>query len=46
MNSFSYYLTVQVIQRRLNGEEYFFRGWRDYKEGFGTLQGEHWLGRY
>nr|CBM41041.1 fibrinogen-related protein 2 [Mytilus galloprovincialis] len=33
-----------VIQRRLNGEEYFFRGWRDYKEGFGTLQGEHWLG--
>ncbi|CAG2204986.1 unnamed protein product [Mytilus edulis] len=33
-----------VFQRRLNGEEYFFRGWRDYKEGFGTLQGEHWLG--
>ncbi|XP_063432291.1 ficolin-1-like isoform X1 [Mytilus trossulus] len=33
-----------VFQRRLNGEEDFYRGWRDYKEGFGTLQGEHWLG--
>ncbi|OPL33479.1 fibrinogen-related protein, partial [Mytilus galloprovincialis] len=28
-----------VFQRRLNGEEDFYRGWRDYKEGFGTLQG-------
>lgn len=35
-----------MFQRRLNGEEDFYRGWRDYKEGFGTLQGEHWLGGF
>jgi len=33
-----------VIQRRHNGETNFFRGWSWYKEGFGTTQGEFWLG--
>lgn len=22
----------------------FFRGWEAYRDGFGTLTGEHWLG--
>ncbi|KAI8513522.1 hypothetical protein Bbelb_078460, partial [Branchiostoma belcheri] len=33
-----------VIQRRINGSIKFFRPWKDYKEGFGDLEGEFWLG--
>ncbi|KAK2567523.1 Angiopoietin-related protein 1 [Acropora cervicornis] len=33
-----------VIQRRLNGSVNFYRKWKDYKEGFGDLNGEFWLG--
>lgn len=33
-----------VFQKRQNGEVDFYRGWNDYKFGFGTLNGEHWLG--
>nr|ADQ55819.1 fibrinogen-related protein [Mytilus galloprovincialis] len=33
-----------VFQRRLNGAVGFYRGWDDYKAGFGTLEEEHWLG--
>lgn len=33
-----------VIQRRFSGEETFDRGWKDYKEGFGNLNREMWLG--
>ncbi|XP_071166819.1 fibrinogen C domain-containing protein 1-like [Mytilus edulis] len=34
----------KVFQQRLNGEVDFYRGWNDYKYGFETLDGEHWLG--
>ncbi|XP_020604814.1 ryncolin-2-like [Orbicella faveolata] len=33
-----------VIQKRLNGSVNFKRGWKYYKQGFGNLNGEFWLG--
>ncbi|XP_062310791.1 fibrinogen C domain-containing protein 1 [Osmerus eperlanus] len=33
-----------VIQRREDGAVNFFRDWAAYREGFGKITGEHWLG--
>ena len=33
-----------VFQRRTDGTVAFFRDWDHYKQGFGNLQNEHWLG--
>uniref|UniRef100_A0AAG5DC82 Fibrinogen C-terminal domain-containing protein n=1 Tax=Anopheles atroparvus TaxID=41427 RepID=A0AAG5DC82_ANOAO len=33
-----------VIQHRFVGSVNFYRGWKEYKEGFGSLEGEFWLG--
>ncbi|XP_053690694.1 fibrinogen C domain-containing protein 1-like isoform X2 [Sabethes cyaneus] len=33
-----------VIQNRYDGSINFFRGWKEYEDGFGDLRGEFWLG--
>lgn len=33
-----------VFQRRVDGTVGFYRNWASYKEGFGSLDHEHWLG--
>lgn len=33
-----------TIQRRYNGSVDFYRGWKQYEDGFGDVKGEFWLG--
>ncbi|GIY52415.1 protein scabrous [Caerostris extrusa] len=33
-----------VIQKRFNGSENFFRDWTNYRNGFGKLASEFWIG--
>ncbi|XP_038260726.1 microfibril-associated glycoprotein 4 [Dermochelys coriacea] len=33
-----------VFQKRFNGSVSFFRGWNDYRFGFGRADSEYWLG--
>ncbi|NP_001315003.1 microfibril-associated glycoprotein 4-like precursor [Danio rerio] len=33
-----------VIQRRMDGTLNFYQPWKEYKRGFGSMEGEHWMG--
>ncbi|CAC5356520.1 Fibrinogen C domain-containing protein 1-A,Angiopoietin-2,Angiopoietin-related protein 7,Ficolin-2,Fibrinogen C domain-containing protein 1-B [Mytilus coruscus] len=33
-----------IVQRRVDDSVDFYRYWKDYKNGFGSVSGNHWLG--
>ncbi|XP_067939579.1 microfibril-associated glycoprotein 4-like [Watersipora subatra] len=33
-----------IVQKRFDGKVDFYQNWLHYKEGFGTITGEYWLG--
>ena len=37
-------LHFKIIQRRTDGSENFYRTWNEYRDGFGDLSNEFWLG--
>ncbi|XP_052892297.1 microfibril-associated glycoprotein 4-like [Anopheles moucheti] len=43
-NNFGFGSNWIIFQRRFNGSVNFYRNWTEYKQGFGDLRGEHWLG--
>ena len=44
--NYEYFYMLQVIQRRIDGQADFYRGWSEYEIGFGDMTNEFWLGMY
>lgn len=35
-----------MIQRRMDGSVNFYRGWDEYRNGFGNVDSEFWIGKF